>query len=185
MSNKQKMNVIFVFLVIFLSLLLIHFAFPKEINVINSQHNKIDTDDNKEKSLIPSASYILTSPIDIDNTDPNKNWSKTAAENAWCTGSGTWVDPYLIEDVMVIGNQTGFNLITIRNSDVDFKIINCEIFNGSYPGDGIVLYNVTNGILIDNDIFECRRGIELYSCNDIIISGNTLFNLSHGIWYYE
>ena len=40
----------------------------------------------KEQNLITSGSWILTNSILIDDSDPSKNWSKTANDNDWCSG---------------------------------------------------------------------------------------------------
>jgi len=40
-------------------------------------------------NLKNSGYWDLTgSPIFIDDSDPNYNWRKTAAESDWCSGSG-------------------------------------------------------------------------------------------------
>lgn len=55
-----------------------------------NNNDKIHED--KEIELKSAAYFPLTSYIHIDDVDPNLNWSKTAADNDWCNGSGTWND---------------------------------------------------------------------------------------------
>ncbi|MFX1323708.1 MAG: nitrous oxide reductase family maturation protein NosD, partial [Promethearchaeota archaeon] len=113
----------------------------------------------------------------------NNNW--TAAKSAGiCTGSGTSSDPFVIEDLIIDGGNSG-SCIFIENSDVNFKIENCTLTNaGSVLGDsGIRLYNVDNGVLINNtasnnDYF----GILLHWSNNIDVLQNKLnFNNGEGL----
>ena len=81
---------------------------------------------------------LTTTPIFIDDSDPNFNWSKTAVENDWCTGLGTWDDPYVIENVFMEASSAS-QCITIQNSHTYFQIKNCTIKNGKRNSDGIFL----------------------------------------------
>ena len=65
--------------------------------------------------ILPPVSIL------IDDTIPEYNWSKTAEDNDWCSGSGTWGDPYIIEDLVIDGEGITDG-IEIRNSNVFFKI---------------------------------------------------------------
>ena len=104
--------------------------------------------------------------IHIDN-----NW--TAAKNAGiCTGEGTYSDPYVIEDLVINGESSG-SCILIENSDVFFRIEDCNLYNsGDYPTAGIFLNNTNNGLLIDNDCSSNGSGISLQNSNNNTISGN-------------
>jgi parallel beta-helix repeat protein len=87
-------------------------------------------------------------PIFIDDSDINYNWFKKASENDWCSGSGTIVDPYIIEYVWIDGSGLlGYeSCVTIQKSNVSFIIRN-SIFNHRY----IHLDNVKNGKIQQND----------------------------------
>ena len=80
-----------------------------------------------EFNLESSGFWNLTgSPIYIDDTDPNYNWSKTAFENDWCSGYGNSTHPYIIQDVLIDGQGSGIN-IEIKNSNPDsIDIISVE-----------------------------------------------------------
>ncbi|MFX1344829.1 MAG: ABC transporter substrate-binding protein [Promethearchaeota archaeon] len=115
--------------------------------------------------------------IFIDDTLPEYNWSKTADENDWCNGSGTWGDPYIIEGLVIDGQGTT-NGIEIRNSNVFFKIKNCTIYNGAEYG--LKLYNVNNSILDNISCYDNPlRGISLEYSNNHTIS-NTIISNSVG-----
>ncbi|MFX0000846.1 MAG: nitrous oxide reductase family maturation protein NosD, partial [Candidatus Hermodarchaeota archaeon] len=94
-----------------------------------------------------------------------------------CTGSGTYSDPYVIEDLIIDGGDSGI-CILIENSDVFFKIENCTFYkSGEFWGDaGIRLLGVSNGALINNNASYNRRGIWLEDSNNNTISGNTVNN---------
>ena len=99
------------------------------------------------------SGFWNTTPIEIDGTATGvgaHNW--TWAENQpWCSGSGIFADPYIIENMTIQGNNFS-SCITIKNSDSYFILKNSMFYDSaSYSHAGIKLNNVTNGILIDNN----------------------------------
>ena len=126
----------------------------------NLSKNDQNKNDNLSKALDLSGYYNLTgSRILIDDSDPNYNWSKTATENPWCNGIGTWSDPYTIENVTIDGQGWG-SCITIRNSKVPFLIKNCTLYNAGTDmwNFGIHLEDSSNGTLLENRIFNIHGG---------------------------
>ncbi|KKM93353.1 hypothetical protein LCGC14_1209230 [marine sediment metagenome] len=124
-------------------------------------------------------SNITNFRIFIDDADPNYNWSKTASENAWITGSGTPGDPYIIENLYI--NAHGFGGgVQISRSTKYFIIRNNWINNsGKIEYDaGILLYDtVENGIVEDNLITYVKKGIFLqFSCSNITVRSNYLLS---------
>lgn len=107
----------------------------------------------------------------IDDTDPSINWTTTASTYTWCTGNGTWNDPYIIEDLELNGQQAqgGFY---ISNSIVPFIIRNCTVHNSTETG--INLLNVENGLLDSNNCSNNKEGILLVNSNFTIIKSNEL-----------
>lgn len=111
--------------------------------------------------------------------DGNQGW--VDFRNAGnCTGEGTYSEPYIIEDLVINGGGNG-RLIEIRYSTVYFIIENCIITNG---GEGIYLYNVTNGRFINNNISNNYYGmyVHFYCKNNTIISNNFEANDEIGIY---
>jgi len=111
--------------------------------------------------------------IHIDGlaTQGNKTWA-WASTRAWCSGSGTINDPYVIEDLNIDGGGTG-SCIIIGNSSVYFEIKNCTVYNsGSTSTDaGIKLFNVINSKLIKNNCSNnnnCGIYMESSDSNDIL-----------------
>ncbi|MFX1499621.1 MAG: nitrous oxide reductase family maturation protein NosD [Promethearchaeota archaeon] len=128
----------------------------------------------------------LQAPIFIDGTATGvgaHNWT-WAKSQPWCSGSGTWTEPYIIENLKISG-FTLFKGIEIINSNVSFIIQNCTVFNSDYSG--IYLHNVNNSRLVDNNCSNNDNGIYLYEgCNNNTILGNTANdNIDYGIYLYE
>jgi parallel beta-helix repeat protein len=96
-----------------------------------------------------------------------------------CSGSGIYSDPYIIEDLIIDGQNEG-NGICIVNSDLFFRIENCTIFNcgnNFYNYDsGIQLSNVSNACIAQNIIYNNSYGILLYGNNNSIVQNNILDN---------
>ena len=116
--------------------------------------------------------------IYIDDSDPDYNWSKTAADNDWCSGEGTLDDPYIIENVTIDGEDID-SCITIFNSDVHFIIRNCTLFNAREEWDrgGIRLERVEHGLIINNTLRDCYNGIHINdNCINITIVENVARN---------
>jgi len=135
---KKKKSIIVLLLILLSSIIVSN---TSDLLIIN------DTSDVVEHLQLKSNGfYNLTGSIYIDDTDPNYNWSKTVADNEWCSGSGTFSDPYIIEDIYM--NQTGIDTpsITIKNSNSYFIIRNCSI----YRCVGIYLKNTSHGNLTEN-----------------------------------
>jgi parallel beta-helix repeat protein len=129
----------------------------------------------KSKSITTSLRVLNTqydnhSPINISG---NADFHAQAITEQW-PGNGTSINPYLIEGYNITNIDYVRNIISIQNTDVYFKIINCLL--RGYPLHscwGIVFDNVQNGQILNNYI-SCYRwgGIELsnHSVNNIIMN---------------
>jgi len=137
-------------------------------------HNEI------EINLKPSGFWNLTgNPILIDDADPSKNWSYSASHYDWCSGSGTWTDPYIIENVTIDGQNEG-NCIEIRNSNAYFVINNCTVYSSGTTNYGIYLNYTNNGKIINNNC-SVYFGMFLDRSNNITVLGNDISNNRYGI----
>jgi len=104
-----------------------------------------------------------------------------------CTGNGTYIEPYVIEDFVIDGGHVG-SCIWIENSNVYFRIENCSLTNSAELSTqaGIKLYNVNNSHLINNNCSFNDNGIRIDYCNNNTILGNILNNNDHdGIALYN
>jgi parallel beta-helix repeat protein len=117
-----------------------------------------------------SLGYWVRGPINIDGDSGINDWN-WAVSQAWCSGSGTWADPYIIENVS-IDAQNGVYCILIQDSSVPFIIRNSTFYNvgtGS-SARNIGLVNAHNGTIINNTCYDGRRGMYLESAS----SNNTI-----------
>ena len=94
-----------------------------------------------------------------------------------CIGVGTYSDPYLIENLLIDGGGSE-SCIWIENSNVYFKIENCTLYNSGIDiiDGGIKLYNVENGIIMNNNIYNNFYGIYAEFVDNCIIIGNSFNN---------
>jgi len=95
-----------------------------------------------------SSGYWTPNFIHVDG-----NWSATTSYD-WCSGDGSWNNPYIIENVTInaFGSPTGCGIL-IENSINDYFIIrNCTVFNSGTTilNAGIRMENTNNGILKNN-----------------------------------
>jgi len=141
-------------------------------DIRKNENFQINTKENKPKT---SKSWDLTgSPIFIDDSDPRKNWSYTASHYDWCSGSGTWIDPYVIENVTIDGQGLGSS-IKIANSSAYFIIKNCTTYNSGTDtfNAGIYLFQTDNGIILENNCsYNNRYGFYLRYSSNNTLSGN-------------
>lgn len=141
-----------------------------------------DSLEKKDDFNINFARYWNLSHIYIDETRSGMSWEYTVANYDWCSGSGTWNDPYLIENV-TIKSYSG-NGITVVNSIVPFIINNCTIINS---GCGIDIQNVSHSRITDNNFsYNSGSGLEIsnswtFAQNNNTLSGNIMTNNFIGI----
>ncbi|MFW9826149.1 MAG: nitrous oxide reductase family maturation protein NosD [Candidatus Thorarchaeota archaeon] len=170
MKSKTKLIIGLIILVVNFSILMIatYYLTLPEINITAP-------DDDGE--------WVVTSPISIDGDGIN-NWA-WAASQGWCNGSGTWNDPYIIENLDIDG--TGYDAcIRIRDSNAYFLIQNCLLYSARYAG--IYLTNVSQGWIQNNTITQSTTyynsaGIMLEHCDNNWIVGNKLFSNNFGIYF--
>jgi len=176
MKSKTKVLFFLTLLILFLFSSIFISRFSKEIITNN---NYIEFKEKNQIQIKLSGFWDLTgNPIYIDDLATGvgaHNWT-WAESQPWCSGSGSWAYPYVIENVTIDGQGSG-NCIEIKNSDAYFIIRNCSLYNsGIYPNAGIRLITVNNSQLNDNNCSFNPIGINLeYSINNTI-SGNTATN---------
>ena len=111
------------------------------------------------------------------------NWTATKNNKDWCIGSGTWGDPYIIENVTIDASNspTGSGILIMSSTTVYFIIRNCTIYNAvgiSSLDAGIRLHNTERGTLYNNTCSNnMNYGISLYFySNNNTISENVVIN---------
>ena len=154
-------------------------------NLINNKVNhEINNYTLTKVEILRSSGHWNLSPFVINDAPGSPNDWVWAETQPWCSGSGTFEDPYLIENVTIDGENSG-SCLTIINSDKYFRIENCTVFNaGTATTDsGIYLISAGNGTLINNNCsFNYRYGIRIYLSDNTTVSGNIANNNSFGIY---
>jgi parallel beta-helix repeat protein len=93
---------------------------------------------------IREAPFQLSADPILIETDELTSWQAVGA-----SGIGTVGNPYILEDMVIEYGGSYGHCIDIRNTVSYFIIQNC-ILTGASSGSGIHLWNVTNGLLINN-----------------------------------
>jgi parallel beta-helix repeat protein len=130
-----------------------------------------------EKEFTPKTSgyWFNFSFIHIDG-----NWT-TAASYDWCSGNGSWGNPYIIENMSIDVGGAEYGIL-INNSKNDYFIIrNCSIYNsgsGAFDYAGIKIKNTNNGTIMNNNVSNNERnGIFVREGrNNTILSNNASYN---------
>ncbi len=167
----KKIRVIKYLMFLILFLVFVNSIFYIEYNNLNKV-NLIENDVNKIK---PNAVH---SPIIINGN------SDFVLANGVTSGDGTSGNPYIIEDY-TIDVDGPLNCIFINNTNAYFKIQHCTLINSitTPPHTTIELYNVTNGLIFDNDIG--LAAIRLSYSHNNNISDNQILNCKEIYFLYS
>lgn len=164
---KIKKRITFTCLMLFLVI--------SAISIQNNFQNSVDTpkeDLNIRPRELRNAGFWNNFTF-IHITDAN--WT-VANETDWCSGSGTWGNPYIIENMVInaSASPTGAGIFIENSVNVYFTIRNVTIFEGT---NGIKLENTNKGTLVDNVLSNnVESGIYMVNCVNNTISGNELIN---------
>ncbi|MHA1292822.1 MAG: right-handed parallel beta-helix repeat-containing protein [Promethearchaeota archaeon] len=168
----MKQNNVFKFIIVFIGFLFVFGVIFNNVSYKNEIYNTTNINESK-KDKISNSGYWILGPITI-----NDNWSNTASTYPWCSGSGSWNDPYIIENVTINAGGIKSGIFIIGSNDF-FIINNCTLIN-SYSSSnqgGIKLLNVQNGRLENNTcINNLGSGIYLEGSDNNTIIGNEVSN---------
>lgn len=94
-------------------------------------------------------------------------------------GAGTKEDPFVIEDLNILGYDQGYS-IWIENTTVDFIIQRCYLRrtgdNSSiHQNAGLVMKNVTDGLIRNCNLSNNENNIIARDCEDITFKDNHLY----------
>jgi len=176
---KKKIVLLVTFLGIFMLTALI--SFQSNANSVNQYANSVINDDTNMDNIRKSDYWPDLTSIHID-----ANWTYTVGNYSWCSGSGTWNDPFLIENVTVDAGGTNHGIL-INNSITQYFIIrNCTVRNSgtAFRDAGIRLENTNNGTIINSDFSTISLGILLLNSDNNTISHNNVSNCNSGDYGY-
>lgn len=115
----------------------------------------------------------------------NLNWT-IANQSDWCSGSGTWNHPFLIENMIINATDSPVGCgIFIENSiNVYFIIKNVTIFGST---NGIKMENTNNGAIVNNILINnLDSGINMINCvNNTILRNKLINNGGNGIYLFS
>jgi len=171
-SNKKKIMIFFLGVWIIFSLGINKYSLFVHIDYDSTSGTFVEI---KQPSL--NAVYDK-SYIHIRN-----NWSAAVLED-WCSGDGSFSNPYTIENVIINATNSPINsgILIEYNLNDYFKIKNCTVFTSDGSDNyGIFLFQSDNGTLIENDFSNCLDGIRLTISDNCTISENTANNNYFGI----
>jgi parallel beta-helix repeat protein len=94
-------------------------------------------------------------------------------------GDGSPGNPYRIENFNITGDST--ELISIQDTRKNFIIQNCTLHQSGFGNEAILLYNVSNGEIFDNAIYDNWESIFLNNCTDITVQANNITSSQYGI----
>ncbi|TFF92728.1 hypothetical protein EU546_07295, partial [Candidatus Thorarchaeota archaeon] len=122
------------------------------------------------------AGHVPHAVISINGDD---DFATQASSEGW-PGAGTEGDPYRIENYYIDASTA--DGISFSNTRVQFVVSNCTIYDGlSQHKSGISLENVSNALLLKNDVTTCYRGIYLRRSDSNSVINNTCSKSSWGI----
>ena len=134
--------------------------------------------------------YVLD-PFIIDELGGGDFTWNQVSQFAWCSGNGSYGNPYKIESVIVDAQSSGSG-IQIQNSYTEYFIIyGCLVMNAEAKGGeaGIKLDHVHNGTIFNCEISYNYAGIILSNSKNITIEGNSIDSnpgqgiiLAHSEW---
>jgi parallel beta-helix repeat protein len=122
------------------------------------------------------VSYVPHTPIRIDS-----NADFGIGINGVSAGDGSPGTPWIIEDWDI--NGTGVeDCLYIGNTTDYFEVRDCYLHDASgFFTSGLSLYNVTNGIVNNNNLSTNRNGINLWSSSNNTIKNNNASDNTNGI----
>ena len=136
-----------------------------------SQIGEINSSSSSPKaSQITELSYVIR----IDN-----NWTETVAMYDWCTGSGTELDPYIIQGINISIGDQGPSIV-IEDSAEHFIIRNCSFsnvefyyltatFHHSYYA-GIYLEKAESGLIENCTFTNVFTGVSIREAENVDIT---------------
>lgn len=176
-NNKRKKGILLLLTV--LNILIASFFVSGFLIDSNRSFRKGKIEFESKNGDLKSAGVYTNITIDDSPGSPNNwAWAKT---QPWSSGSGTILDPYIIEGhtLKIFRLTDGIRIINSNSSY--FTIRNCNItFDTSKSNGvdmtGIFLSNTSKGQIINNTIYNLSKGIHLNLTQGVQIVNNTIYD---------
>ncbi|MFW9886607.1 MAG: nitrous oxide reductase family maturation protein NosD [Candidatus Thorarchaeota archaeon] len=137
--------------------------------------------------------YVVRTPHDAIAIDGDANFTATALLEGW-PGDGSPESPFIFDGLKIDFEYEPGDCISISSTRVSFIIRNCNLtgagfipaFEESPAGGGIILYNTSNGVLVNNICNYNIDGIILAdSDSNIVVNNICNRNDHHGIYLWH
>jgi parallel beta-helix repeat protein len=144
------------------------------MNINDFQKQKLGYDKNIEETILyelkSSENWVLIdTTIIIDDTQVGTyDWATINATYDWCNGAGTMGDPYIIENLTMIGYNYDA-CIKISDSSANFIIRYCTFIN---TDRALYITGSIYGKLVNNTFSNNWVGASFGFCQDFTISEN-------------
>jgi parallel beta-helix repeat protein len=163
-------------------ILIVGFSLYLNLSFINNTNIKMYSNNQNLANLESSGTY---ENITIDALDWN-NWT-WAESQEWCSGLGTFLDPYVIQG-HTLGVDTIHDGIKVSNSDdVYFTIRDCTVFWDGFIATGmetgISITNSSKGTIMNNTVHHISSGIRIVYCEDLNLTDNIVYSAMAGIYF--
>lgn len=146
----------------------------------------------RDNSLIPNLEKETYKPnsafeyeYEVSNfvIDEKTLWGWEWAVNTfdWCSGSGEWDDPYLIENVSFYAEGGGHGLAIWYSRDDYFEVRNCKaeserVLSTPVISSGIRIMYSSNGTITNTNMSNNYNGISIYHSYNMSVVNNYLSN---------
>ncbi len=165
-KNKSHFGLKICILLLIISIGSIQLAFLERIFGFFSFKGKEDT-----RNLKSSGSWnFINTTIIIDDTSPYQSGSitwATATAQPWCSGAGTVGDPYIIENLTMIGYDYQASIWILDSAY--FIIRNSTFINA---GQGLDIWSSNKGRIENNTFSNNGNGISFSYCQNFTIINN-------------
>jgi parallel beta-helix repeat protein len=155
-----------IILSLFLSILLVPITF-RLLDIQESGKNS-----ELEFGYLNSAGSWVLAPFAI-NPYGAYTWDDANATD-WCSGAGTELDPWIIENITIDSGGLS-NCLDILNSD-DYFIIRNSTFKNSQPEYGLYMGSTSNGIVEDCTFFNNTIALSTSSSQNNTVQDNYFYN---------
>ena len=139
--------------------------------VVDAAPGELRTEDNRHTYLGLVVDYTIE--ILSDDDFVSQGWP----------GEGTSEEPYVIEDLNIMTYWSEPIGILIRNTRAHFTIRNCTVvdYDDTVDGTGIHLWNVTNGLVLNNTISLGLYGVHIQSSSFCSLFNNSFAQYTDAI----
>ncbi len=177
LKNSKRKKIVFLLSSVLYILIATFFVNGILIDDNRLYHKRNVEFDDKNGDLKSAGVYTNITIDDRPGSPNNWAWAKT---QPWSSGSGTLLDPYIIEG-QILNLSASAHGIRISNSTSSYFEIRNNIaqwneLTNTLTMTGIFLSNTSKGKIVTNTIYNITKGIHLNNCSNVDILNNTIYD---------